>query len=237
MSLISPSKKHLTEKLSPLAVVNMIKQKHQTDIEICFQDEEFNVSGKNGMAKVWHSSIMISDYPGSLKVTAKEASKQKSRQLAAVKFLGEIYPKFYTWQMVVAEVTTKKKPLERHLPDLYLVKPLLALLQKECLETDLRRLRGLNQMISKAFDPSLDNFQCSSRLAELVPLLKKQETLFSEKLLDISLDKLIAKAAKAKDKNPTRDQLCESASQLYQTIAIQSERNLIPAIGDDLQAT
>ena len=53
------------------------------------------------MTKEWHSSISIQDYPGGLSVTAKEASKQKSRQIAAIKFLAKIYPKSHTWQMVL----------------------------------------------------------------------------------------------------------------------------------------
>lgn len=45
--------------------------------------------------------------------------------------------------MVVADVSSKKKPLQGHLPDLYLVKPLHAMIEKERSETDIRRLDRL----------------------------------------------------------------------------------------------
>ena len=73
--MIAPEKKHLTEKLSPLAVVNMLKQKHQSEIEIVFEDAETIANNKSGMTKEWTSSISIAEYPGGLKVSAKEPSK------------------------------------------------------------------------------------------------------------------------------------------------------------------
>jgi len=78
-SLISTSKKHLVEKFSPLAIVHMLRQKHQAEIEIIFDDEEITVNTKNGMTKEWTSTISIASYPSGLKVSARETSKQKSR--------------------------------------------------------------------------------------------------------------------------------------------------------------
>ena len=66
----------------------MLKQKHQSEIDIVFDDDEIIVNKKSGITKEWTSSISIFDYPGNIKVSAKEPTKQKSRQVAAIRFLA-----------------------------------------------------------------------------------------------------------------------------------------------------
>ena len=74
---------------------------------------------------------------------AKDISKQKSKQIAAMKFIKTIYPGNYTWQMVLKEVSTKKKPLNGMLVDLYQVKQIQSLTVSEELENDTRRLKAI----------------------------------------------------------------------------------------------
>ena len=50
---------------------------------------------------------------------ATDLSKQKSKQIAAMRFLGTIYPKNTTWEMLKKEVMAKKKPLNGLLVDLH----------------------------------------------------------------------------------------------------------------------
>ena len=94
---------------------------------------------------------MINDYPGGFFAKATESSKQKSRQLAALKFLSMVYPKSYTWQMVLHEVQNKKKPLNDLLPDLYRVKPLKRLIERERIAIDCRRMKELDTLIKETF--------------------------------------------------------------------------------------
>lgn len=136
--------------------------------------------------------------------------------------------------MVVRDIQQKKKPLHGLLCDLYLVKPLKKLVEKERQENDCRRLQSLDLSITSTFIDQKDRYGLN--LSELVSTIKNYQSILSEQLLDISLDKLMAKVQNLKEKDPLVEKLCHHASKLCQTIALESERNLIPAIGDHLQA-
>ena len=82
---------------------------------------------------------------------ANDISKQKSRQIAAMKFLGIIYPKTTTWETLKKEVMAKKKPLSGLLVDLHQVKQIQTLTNKEEFENDMRRLRSLETIITNHF--------------------------------------------------------------------------------------
>jgi len=63
--------------------------------------------------------IGIKNYPDGLEASATEINKQKSKQVAALNFLDKIFNqnpisndlKYYSWNRVLKEVSTKKKPL------------------------------------------------------------------------------------------------------------------------------
>ena len=59
--------------------------------------------------------------------------------------------------------------------------------------------------------------------------------MISSFLLDHQLEKLMTKASSSKDDLSFK--LSEAASRLCQTIALESDRGLIPAIGEDIQAS
>lgn len=114
------------------------------------------------------------------------------------------------------------------------------------MEADLRRLKSLELVIKKAFlagheyvSTITGGLERKSRsgLTELVQELKTYTAILSNEVLDIILEKLMAKgaasSAKAKHETPLF-RVSEAASQLCQTIAQESDTGLIPAIGEDL---
>ena len=107
--------------------------------------------------------------------------------------------------MVLQDVQTMKKPLQGLLPDLYLIKPLKMLLEKDRLESDCRRLQALEVTIRHAFLSSQDQDR-GSNLTELVSSVKSYLKILSDTLLDTSLEKLMTGAVKEKD--PLTEKLC-----------------------------
>jgi hypothetical protein len=74
------SKKDLLEKMSPLAVVNQIKQKHASDLEITIEETQIKQQGPRRQKLIsWQTTISIVDYPGGFAVETIEQNKQKSK--------------------------------------------------------------------------------------------------------------------------------------------------------------
>ena len=110
---------------------------------------------------------------------ANNITKQKSRQIAAMKFLGIIYPKTTTWETLKKEVMAKKKPLSGLLVDLHQVKQIQTLTTREEYENDMRRLKSLESIIKSHFQSIMQ-----SDIEKFTHNVKNMSKMLSDKVLD-----------------------------------------------------
>eukprot|EP00347_Sterkiella_histriomuscorum_P010348 403376650 len=101
------SKKHLCAKYTPLTVVKTLEAKHK-NLSFIEQINESKDLVKN--KNVY--TIIFSIRGFNLEGRATDYSKQRARHEASQRFLKNLFPKNYTWNCVISQLTQLKEPLK-----------------------------------------------------------------------------------------------------------------------------
>ena len=99
-------KKNLTQKATPLALINALQQKWREGGSKIKDTKCWESREQATCKQIWHFSIGIQEL--GLQVEAADSSKQKARQLASQKFLMQFFPKGYTWNKLLDVIYDKK---------------------------------------------------------------------------------------------------------------------------------
>lgn len=138
--------------------MHQLKQKHCSDFDINIEEiqikpEAINRKDPSQSKILWKTVIYIHNHPDNYSVEAFESNKQKSKQIAALRFLDKIYnqgplgsiSKYYTWKTVVKNVATNKKPLQGIIELNIKQFDEITLMENE--QNDLTRLKNLFDLI------------------------------------------------------------------------------------------
>ena len=99
-------KKNLTMRATPLAILNALQQKWPEGGSMIKNSKCWETKDQATYRQIWHYSAGIEEL--GIHVEAADFSKQKARQLAALKFLKKFFPLGFTWNKVVDVIFDKK---------------------------------------------------------------------------------------------------------------------------------